>query len=295
MNDKSNLIVTGLSGMIGDRFRELYGHKYNFENFDITEGVDITDEKQVRERVANSEAEIILHLAAFTDVDAAEKQKDDKEGSCYKVNVTGTQNIVTAAKEHGKYVIFISTDFIFDGTKKKPYTEEDIPKPLNWYGQTKAWGEEIVRSQMDRNFSIIRISYPFRGNYAPKLDIVRKIIKGLKEDNLGPLFNDNFITPTFIDDLCKVFFMFTLKRPRGVFHATGSSFMSTYDLAVLIKQHFNLPGKVTASSLVEYMQTADRAYPKNLRMNNRKLQQELGNPMLTVESALQIMKTQVEL
>lgn len=293
MADKQTLIVTGLSGMLGDRFAQLYGHKFDFDNLDLSEGIDITDEKVVTAAVEKSAGDVILHLAAFTDVDAAAEQDGDESGSVYQVNVEGTRNIVNIAKKYNKFLVHVSTDFVFDGTKRKPYTEEDKPNPIEWYGKTKAMAEEIVTSELE-HYSILRPSFPFRSTYEPKLDLVRKIIKGLKEDNLPPMFSDNFITPTFVDDLCKVFFMFTLKRPRGIWHATGSNFMSSYDLAKKVKEAYNLPGEVKESSVEEYNKTAKRPYHKYLKMSNAKLQEELGNPMLPFESALMIMGTQFE-
>lgn len=294
MPDKTPLIVTGLSGLIGSRFQELYGHKFEFKNLDLTTDIDITQEKVVADAVSTAQGDIILHLAAYTDVDKAFGQQDDKSGAAYQVNVVGTQNIAKAAKASGKYLIHVSTDFIFDGTKKKPYTEEDAPKPIEWYGQTKAMAEEAVQNTLDKQFySIIRPSFPFRAHYQPKSDLVRNIIDKLGKDSLPPMFTDHFITPTFIDDLCKVFFMFTLKRPRGIWHATGSSHVTDFELANIIKDTFGLKGKIKQGSLEEYQKTAKRPYQKSLRMSNRKLQEELGNPMLPVSSALMIMKTQM--
>lgn len=294
MSDKQNLIVTGLTGLIGSRFEELYGHKYNFTSIDLSTGIDITDAKKVDQVIKESPADNILHLAAYTDVDQAHKQQGDKKGTCYQINVTGTENIVKSAKKHGKYLIHVSTDFVFDGTKKKPYTEEDTPNPIEWYGQTKYEAEKVVQNNLDkRSFSILRPSFPFRSNFKAKKDIVRKIIEGLEKDKLPPMFDDHFITPTFIDDLCKVFFMFTLKRPSGIYHATGSSHVSDFELATMVKETFGLKGKIKSSSIESYLQKAKRPYQKSLRMSNRKLQEELGNPMLTVPSALMIMKTQM--
>jgi len=292
--DKTPLTVTGLSGMMGDRFQELYGHKFDFTNLDLTTNVDITDVVQVNKAIKQSQSDIILHLAAFTDVDRANQQKDDKKGLCYKVNVVGTDNIVKAAKTYGKYLIYISTDFIFDGTNNKPYNEDHQPNPIEWYGQTKAMAEEIVQKNLDKHsWAILRPSFPFRSNYKQKGDIVRNIIDKLKKDSLPPMFTDHWITPTFVDDLCKVFFMFTLKRPKGIYHATGSSFVTDFELATLVKETFELKGKIKQGSLEDYLKTAKRPYQKSLKLSNAKLQEELGNPMLPVASALQIMKTQV--
>lgn len=292
MSDKPSLIVTGLSGMIGNRFEELYGHKFEFHNLDLSVGVDITDAKQVAQKIESISSDVILHLAAFTDVSAAQAQEGDESGLAYKVNVVGTKNIVDVAKEQNKFLIFISTDYVFDGTKNKLYTEEDRPNPIEWYGKTKLIAEEYIKENLE-HYSIIRTSSPFRSNFPQKLDIVRKIIKGLTENNLPPMFTDNFITPTFIDDLCKVFFMFTLKRPRGVWHATGSSHLSAFEVATKVKEAFSLGGTITPGSMAEYLKTDPRPRQKSLKMSNAKLQEELGNPMLPIESALMIMRTQM--
>lgn len=292
MGDKTSLIATGLSGMLGDRFRELYGHKFDFQNLDLTEGVDINDEKAVMSAVEQASGDVILHLAAYTDVDEAHKQEGDKSGPAYQVNVVGTQNMVKAAKDYNKFLIHISTDFVFDGRKHKAYTEDDRPNPIEWYGKTKLMAEEKVQEGLD-HYSIVRLSFPFRSNYEPKTDLVRRIIDGLKNDNLPPMFQDNFITPTFVDDLCKVFFMFTLKRPRGVWHATGSSHVTPYELANTVKEVFELPGNVPEGKLEDVINDEDRPRQKSLKMSNDKLQEELGNPMLPLESALMIMSTQM--
>jgi len=205
------VIGTGLSGLIGSRIVELLSDKYAFSDLSLEAGVDITNSVQIEEKIRNSEAEVVLHLAAFTDVDAASKQDGDKSGSCYKVNVLGTQNVVSACRTSGKYLIHVSTDFVFDGKKKEPYTEEDKPNPIEWYGKTKFWAEEEVRKG-GINYAIVRPAFPFRVEFKAKKDLVRQIIKGLEENSLPPMFVDQIITPTFIDDIA-LEFIILLARP----------------------------------------------------------------------------------
>ena len=158
---KPTIIGTGLSGLVGSRLVDLYSHKYNFENMDLSVGVDITDEKVVDDFISNSEAKVVVHLAAFTNVNAAHEQEGDESGICYKVNVIGTRNIASACKKHNKYLIHISTDFIFDGEGDLPKTEADLPSPIEWYGQTKYLAEKEVEKS-DANYSILRLAYPYR-------------------------------------------------------------------------------------------------------------------------------------
>ena len=102
----------------------------------------------------------MIHLAAFTDTNAAWSQRGDKSGLCYRLNVSGTKNIIRLCQKYGQYLIYVSTDFVFSGQKDGVYTEEDTPDPIEWYGQTKRWAESGFESILPA--AIIRLSYPFR-------------------------------------------------------------------------------------------------------------------------------------
>src|SRR5258706_2620896 len=114
-----NIIGTGLSGLVGSRIVELLGATYSFEDISRKTGTDITNKDAVFERIKNSKAEIVLHLAAKTDVDGCEKEKDlGESGEAWKINVLGTQNIIDACQETKKKLIYISTDMVLYGDKK---------------------------------------------------------------------------------------------------------------------------------------------------------------------------------
>src|SRR5260221_8916865 len=102
---KIPLLGTGLSGLVGSKFVDMYSDTYDFANMDLTNGVDILNEEQVVEFVSKSKASVIVHMAAFTDVTKAFEQEGDKEGMAYKVNVIGTRNMVKASKQFGKHLI----------------------------------------------------------------------------------------------------------------------------------------------------------------------------------------------
>ena len=292
---KPTLIATGLSGMIGSRFQEIFGEEFEFVNLDLTAGIDITDPIQV-EKVLNCRPAVVIHLAAFTDVSKAYEEKDNQAGLVYKVNVLGTKNIVAACQKFGHYLIHISTDFVFDG-KNPPaggYTEADRPKPIEWYGQTKLWAEETVANSGCR-YVIIRTAFPFRAAYAPKEDLVRKILNKLKINSLHSMFSDQVITPTFIDDLCQVLRIFIDRKPSGIYHAVGSTSLTPYDLALKIATVFNLKSEIKPGSFKEYLKNDPRPRQQYLKMSNAKLKAELGIEMKTIDEALLEMANQLSL
>lgn len=294
MPRRSNIIGTGLSGLVGSRIAELLGPRYAMTNLDLTTGVDITNRLHVKKAMEQASGEVVVHLAAFTDVDAAHRQKGDKNGLCYTINVLGTRHVAQYCSTHSKYLIHISTDSVFSGEKKTPYTEEDSPRPIEWYGQTKLWAEHEVEKAGGKH-AILRIAFPFRAHYPQKLDLVRTIYEKLKAGTLYPMFADQLITPTFIDDITKAIDVFIQKRPLGIYHIVGSSALSPYTLAKKIAKTFDLDGKkVKKGSLAKFLKTAKRPYQKRLALSNRKAKRELGITMSTISKALRKMEGQIE-
>lgn len=278
------LLVTGLSGLLGQKFQSLFADRYSFQNLDLTTGVDITDSVQVERAIRDSSAKSILHLAAFTNVSSAHDQTGDKSGLCYRVNVVGTQNIVQAASKHNKFFVHVSTDFVFSGSKDDPYSETDIPDPIEWYGQTKYEAEKIVTQHLPQSV-IIRLSYPYQANPA-RPDWLAGMIQKLKDNSLPPAFADHTITPTFADDICQVFDYSLTHHPSGVYHAVGSSWHTDYQIAQMVKKIFDLPGEVKKGSLKEYLKTTNRPYQMTLKTSNQKLSSEFDLKMKSLEEGL---------
>lgn len=271
---KVPLIATGLSGLMGSQLKSLYEQQFEFENIDLTAGIDITDLSAVLAAVANSPAETIIHLAAYTDVTKAHEQYSDTKGLCYRINVDGTQNIVTAAKETGKHLIHISTDFVFDGKKESAYTETDVPNPIEWYGHTKLLAEEIVQSQLD-HYTILRLANPYQ-DHPSRPDFVAKIVAGLKKNTLHPQFTNRYITPTFIDDIAKICAYCAVNHPTGIYHAVGSSWHTNYEIAVLIQEQYNIGKTIKKTNLDHFLETATRPYQKSLKISNAKIIKEFN-------------------
>lgn len=293
------ILGTGLSGLIGSRIVELLGNKFDFQNLDLTTGIDITNKNQLTSEISKSKADTLIHLAAFTDVNQAWEQRGDKKGLCYQVNVIGTQNLAEICQRYQKYLVYFSTDFVFNG-KNPPasgYTEKDQPGPIEWYGQTKYWGEQEVEKTLD-NFCIVRPAFPFRAKFEPKIDIVRRVIKGLEEKSLYPMFTDQITNPTFIDDIALGLEEIIEVKPKSIFHLVASSFQSPYELALQIAEVFGFDKKlVKKGSLAKFQKTqppSARPWHKYLGFSNKKAKREFGIDMSTLREGLEKMKAQMK-
>ncbi len=289
--EKQLILGTGLNGLVGSRIIELLQDKYNFENLSRSTGVDITNQEQVTKKITGSKAPIVLHVAAKTDVDGCEKDKTaGKNGEAWMVNVDATSYIAKACAQAGKKLIYMSTDFVFDGenTPEKGYTEEDDPYPVDWYAETKYRGEEAVQESGVSNI-IIRIDYPYRVEFDKKKDWVRAIIGRFqaKQKVLGVV--DNIMTPTFIDDIASALDILIQKNAEGIYHVVGSESLSPYDAAMMIAQELGYDQKLveTTTRFDFFKDRAER--PFNLTTNNDKIK-DLGVKMRTFREGLKEFK-----
>ncbi|MBI2611197.1 NAD(P)-dependent oxidoreductase [Candidatus Gottesmanbacteria bacterium] len=281
--DKINILGTGLSGMVGTRVKQLLSPKFLFEDLSLETGFDITDYDSVLKTFAQSQAKTVLHMAAKTDVDSCEDDKIlGEEGQAWVVNVEGTRNIVDAAQKTGKRTIYISTDFVFDGTKDF-YTEEDEPNPINWYAVTKYEGEVLIRSESGN--TIIRIAYPFINSDFPKKDFARRLIERFKNGQKVFGLTDHIFTPTYIDDIAEALNLLLTKPFDGIFHVVGSQSLTPYEasqsIAKLLKFDTSL---IVPTTRQEYFK--GRAYrPFKLSLKNDKIT-GLGVKMRSFEEGL---------
>lgn len=281
-----DVIGTGLSGLIGSKLVSGYSEEYNFENLDLsqpTHPVDITNVDQVQSALERSPAEFVVHMAAFTDVTAAFAQQGDTNGPAYKVNVVGTENLVSACEAFNKHLIHVSTAFVFDGEKETPYTEEDQPHPIEWYGQTKADAEQAVMNS-GANWTILRIDFPFRSDPFPKPDIVRKTIANMHRGL--PLFKNHYFGPTFIDDFVKVIDWVLRTGTTGLFHASSGESWNDYQFGMALNQALNLGLEVQSGDLNEYLKTTQRPYQRNTALDCAKLKNAIDFELQPIREAL---------
>ena len=284
-----SLLATGLNGLVGSRFAKDFENTYEFDSLDVRDEkqpTDITNYDQVLERFQNSDATHIIHLAAYTDVTGAWKQTDDENGITYKVNVTGTPNVIKAAEVTNKHLIYVSTAYVFDGEKKELYTEEDAPNPIEWYGKTKFLAEELVK-KAQCPWTILRIDQPFRSDTFEKVDTAHRIMQGIKDGSLYPQFTNHFFGPTFVDDFGKVIDFVIRTNTTGLFHASSGESWTDYDFAVAINEIHNLGGEIGKGDLEVYLANSERPYQRNTAMSNEKISKILDFEMMSVKEALE--------
>lgn len=273
------ILVLGGSGLVGSRFIEL-NPDYEIVAPSHSE-LDLLNIESLKAYLENSDAEIILNFAAFTNVDAAEEEKDNKEGNVYKLNVTLPKTLAQHSSSINKYLIHISTDYIFDGTKSSPYTEDDTPNPVNWYGKTKMLGEDVVK-ESGANYLIVRPEMPYSSHFEKKLDIARIFVKMLKEGKEINGVSDQKITPVYVDSLVAGLQKLIEARANGIYHLASTDSTTPYDFALLIAEKFNLDKSlVKAVTFADYNQTRPAKRPQNSYLNVSKFESEFGKGILT--------------
>ncbi|NCN06443.1 MAG: sugar nucleotide-binding protein [Candidatus Pacebacteria bacterium] len=288
---KQALLITGSSGLIGSKFAQIYADKYELQTLDISDPiqpVDITDEQTVFSFFEKSTAKTCVHLAAFTDVTAAWQQRGDTNGLVYRVNVTGTEVLSRAASKFDKHLILVSTAYVFDGKKDTLYTETDTTNPIEWYGQTKAYAEEIVMSSL-HSWTIARIDQPFRSDPFAKLDVAHKFAQKISQ-GAAKLFDNHYFGPTFIDDFVRVLDFMIQSRISGIFHATSGEKWSDYDFGVALQNALSLPGKIERNDLDAYQKQQTRPYQANTALNCKKLLKILPLEQKSVVEALKLIE-----
>lgn len=222
--------ITGSQGLVGSRIVELLKDDISFIPL-TQQSVDITNTDSVWSAVKDIQFDVLLHLAAYTNVDGAEKERD----LAYKINVEGTKNMFEVTKQKGAKFIYVSTDFVFDGTNP-PYTEESKPNPPGYYGETKYLGEQIV----GRDGMIVRIAYPYRAHYDQKKDYVRTLKTLLEKNTPLSMISDSLITPTFIDDIAFGLRYLMENFAPHIYHLVGKTSLSPYASALAIADTFGL-------------------------------------------------------
>jgi len=245
------ILITGAKGQLGLTLADLLS-KHDLILTDREE-LDITNSSVVNTFVNKVKPDIIINTAAYTAVDQAETEKETAD----KINVTGPKNLSSATKEIGAIFIHISTDFVFDGKKKTPYSESDHPKPLSVYGQTKYDGEKAVE-QIGGKYYIFRTAWlysPYGKNF------VKTIIRlGLEKDELK-VVADEIGCPTYAYDLASAIKKIIEKKPAppfGLYHFAGDGSCSWFKFATEIVKLSTGKAKVFKTTAKEYGLPAER-------------------------------------
>jgi len=279
------VFVTGGSGLVGSFFVENYSGKYKIVAPEYPK-IDLTKKETFENIIKEEKPDVILHFAAYTDVSQAESQKDDKTGTCWQINVEGTKNLVSLAKNVGAHLIHISTDYVFPESEENPgpHKESDTPEAdsskVTWYGFTKAEAERVVNNLLGKERTVLRLVYPVRAKYPAKLDYLRKPLALFDQGKLYPLFNDQQVTITFIDEACLALEKIIDGKIYGVFHASTPDLSTPYELvSYLIEKARGVKDVIKSSSLDEFLESSGNSpvrYQKYGGLKVEETQKSLG-------------------
>ena len=266
--------VTGVNGQLGyDVMNELSRRGIDCVGSDIIEKsdddyiqLDITNKSAVETALREIKPDAVIHCAAWTAVDAAEDEEN--RAKVYAVNVTGTRNIAEACKQFDCKMIYISTDYVFNGQGTEPWQADckDFA-PLNYYGQTKLEGEQAVAELLDK-FFIVRIAWVFGLNGK---NYIKTIINVGKKYDTVRVVNDQIGTPTYTYDLARLLVDMVQTEKYGYYHATNEGgYISWYDFCCEIYRQYGLNTKVIPVTTAEYG-LSKAARPFNSRLDKSKL------------------------
>ena len=259
-------LVTGYGGQLGyDIVRELKSRGYHDYLAVDKDEMDITDSDAVNRVILEYHPDVIFHCAAWTAVDKAE----DMEDACYSVNVIGTKNITDASIKIGAKLLYMSTDYVFDGTKEGLYTEEDNVHPMSVYGKTKYEGEEEVRRN-PKHF-ITRISWVFGINGG---NFIKTMLKLSQNHDKLTVVDDQIGTPTYTVDLARLLVDMALTDKYGTYHSTNEDYCSWAEFADYIFKSNGISTEVIPVSTEEYLKISGtkQAYrPRNSKLSKEKL------------------------
>jgi len=291
------ILITGASGLLGSKVAELALSKgyevYSAYNqhptyYGSPVKMDLRDLDSCKRVFENIRPEVVIHSAALTNVDLCEVEKD----VAWRVNVYGTELVARLCKELNCFMVFISTDYVFNG-EKGLYSEEDLPDPINYYGYTKLKAEGVVKNILN-DYCIVRTSAIFGSKPAAgKINFVLWILKNLRQKREINVVIDQINSPTLNTNLAEAILEILDRRLSGLYHISGATPINRYDFACLLAEEFKLERELiqpTTSDRINWI--AKR--PKNSSLNIAKAQRKLKNKPLDIHNAIKILREELK-
>jgi dTDP-4-dehydrorhamnose reductase len=295
---RKRVLIAGANGLLGQQLIKVFCDDYEVHalglqprprlaegNFAYHEG-DITDRPSLRHLVQNLVPNFIVNAAAFTDVDGSETQRE----ACWRVNVTGVENLLYTAQKIQARMIHVSTDYVFDG-KSGPYRETDRPNPLGFYARSKLAGENVLINSK-ANFAIARTMVLFGAGNEIRPNFVTWLINQLQAGKSLRIVDDQFGNPTLASELAQALRALAESGRNGIYHISGSEMIDRYHFAVKVAEVFDHD-----ASLIQPIKTSDlkQASPRPLRsgFDISKAVAELNIKMSNVVGGLQKFKMEL--
>jgi len=291
---KELVLVTGASGLLGNKIVEFIKKSFTIIPIHNTKPLhsnslklDITNLSEILNLFHTIKPYAVIHTASETNVDKCETEKEH----AWKTNVEGTRNIAEACQKVGAKLVYISTDYVFDG-EKGLYNEEDKPNPVNYYGLTKLEGEKQVIEHC-KNHAILRTSvlygwHPWKQNFATW------IINKLKQQQEITVVEDHYNTPTLADNLAEMAVEVAEKDLRGLYHTSGSERISRYEFAKQIAKTYNLNADLIKPVKMRQLTAWIAKRPRDSSLNTSKIQKQLKTKPLNITEGLNKMKQEME-
>jgi dTDP-4-dehydrorhamnose reductase len=273
---KDSVAILGGKGMLGTDLASVCKRQgFNVKVFDLP-GFDITNSQQLKQAV--EAAGLIVNCAAYTNVDGAESEA----GLAYQVNAEAVGRLGAIAKESDKWVLHISTDFVFDGRLDRPYVETDPANPINAYGRTKLAGEQLL-SDSGCKYCIIRVEWTYgsAGN-----NFVTKLIQRAKDTKTLKVVDDQYGSPTATTEVAKAISRLLLKMPEGIFHFASAGYVSRYEMAKFIFEKLAMDVNLLPCKTSGFSSPAAR--PLNSRFDCSKISALLGEPIRPWQEPLEV-------
>ncbi|HEY1295528.1 MAG TPA: NAD(P)-dependent oxidoreductase [Chloroflexota bacterium] len=247
---RSSILVLGGSGLVGTCLVRRWTEWAEIVAPSHAE-VDVLDAGALRSCLEHTRAQTVVNAAAWADVDGAEAEKDDASGQVHRLNVDFPGQLAAECRRLGKYLVHISTDYVFDGTKSAaPYTETDPTQAVCWYAETKLRGERAVLQSHERA-CVARIEMPFTAHDHPKRDLARTIVARLQHGQTIQGVTDQRITPVFLDDAADAMWRLQSTRFAGIVHVAATDWTTPFDLAQDLARRLGLDQELIAPETFE--------------------------------------------
>jgi dTDP-4-dehydrorhamnose reductase len=303
-NNKPKILITGANGLLGQKLVEQLVQQGNFEVIATGRGpsrlsgsgftyqtLDIENEQEVEATMADLRPEVIIHGAAMTHVDECEKHQE----ACYRANVLATKYLIAAAEKIQSHFIFVSTDFIFSGLDgQNPYTEDAVADPVNYYGQTKLDGEELLKNS-NLKWAIARTVLVYGlANDLSRSNIILWVKSSLETGKQIQVVDDQVRTPTLAEDLAAGCILMAEQGATGIFNISGSELLTPYDMAIETADYFGLNKElIVRTDSTKFTQPARR--PMKTGFVIEKAKNQLGYRPKTFREGISILAKQLSL